>query len=264
MQQYLSLIKDVLVKGNYKNDRTKIGIKSIFGRQMRFDLSKGYPLVTTKKCYIKSIIFELLWFLNGDTNIKFLQKNGVSIWNKWADKNGNLGPIYGKQWCSWNGLNGKTINQIEDLIWNINNNPNSRRLIVSAWNVSELSYMALMPCHIIFQFYIYNNKLSCQLYQRSCDVFLGLPFNIASYSLLTLMIAQQCNLEIGEFIWTGGDIHIYNNHIQQAYTQISRTPYTLPKIKILRKPKTIFEYQYEDFQLINYQHHPPIKAPIAV
>ena len=231
---------------------------------MRFNLADGFPLVTTKKLHMRSIIHELLWFLRGDTNIKYLQENGVSIWDEWADEKGDLGPVYGKQWRSWPTADGRTIDQLSQLLEQIKTNPDSRRLIISAWNVGELDQMALMPCHSLFQFYVANNQLSCQLYQRSADVFLGVPFNIASYALLTHMVAQQCGLEVGEFVWTGGDCHLYLNHIEQTRTQLSREPFSLPKLEIKRKPESLFEYRFEDFEFVNYQSHSAIKAPIAV
>lgn len=264
MQQYLSLLQHILDNGVQKHDRTGTGTISTFGYQMRFDLKKGFPLVTTKKVHTKSIIHELLWFLKGETNIQYLKENGVSIWNEWADENGELGPVYGKQWRSWEGKDGKVVDQVSDLIKQIKSNPDSRRLIVSAWNVTELPQMALMPCHTLFQFYVANGKLSCQLYQRSADVFLGVPFNIASYALLTMMIAQVCDLEPGEFVHTFGDVHIYNNHMEQVKLQLSRTPYPLPSMKLNPAVKNIFEFRFEDFTLENYQCHPAIKAPVAV
>ena len=264
MQQYLDLLQYILDTGVQKHDRTGTGTISTFGSQMRFDLQKGFPLVTTKKVHTKSIIYELLWFLKGETNIQYLKENGVSIWNEWANENGELGPVYGKQWRSWEGKDGKVIDQISDLVKQIKNNPDSRRLIVSAWNVGELPEMALMPCHTLFQFYVANGKLSCQLYQRSADVFLGVPFNIASYALLTLMIAQVCDLKPGEFIHTFGDVHIYNNHIEQVKLQLSRTPFPLPTMNLNPSVKNIFDFKFEDFALENYQSHPPIKAPVAV
>jgi thymidylate synthase len=264
MQQYLSLLQHILDNGVQKHDRTGTGTISTFGYQMRFDLQKGFPLVTTKKVHTKSIIHELLWFLKGETNIKYLKENGVSIWNEWADEHGELGPVYGKQWRSWEGKDGKVVDQITDLIKQIKSNPDSRRLIVSAWNVTELSHMALMPCHTIFQFYVANGKLSCQLYQRSADVFLGVPFNIASYALLTMMIAQVCDLELGEFIHTFGDVHIYNNHMEQVKLQLSRNPFPLPIMKLNPSVKNIFDFKFEDFTFENYQCHPAIKAPVAV
>src|SRR5688572_1521855 len=264
MEQYHQLLKHILANGNKKQDRTVVGTTSVFGYQLRFDLSKGFPLVTTKKLHLKSIIYELLWFLNGDTNIKFLKDNGVSIWDEWADENGNLGPVYGYQWRSWPGRNGEKIDQISKLIEQLRSKPDSRRHIVTAWNPADVDKMALPPCHAMFQFYVADGKLSCQLYQRSCDTFLGLPFNIASYALFTYMIAQQCDLEVGELIWTGGDVHIYLNHVDQVNLQLSREPFTLPQLNIKRKPTSIFEYQFEDFEVVNYQYHPGIKAPIAV
>jgi len=264
MQQYLDLLQHILDTGSQKHDRTGTGTISTFGYQMRFDLQEGFPLVTTKKVHTKSIIYELLWFLKGETNIAYLKENGVSIWNEWANENGELGPVYGKQWRSWEGKDGKVVDQISDLIKQIKSNPDSRRLIVSAWNVTELSEMALMPCHTLFQFYVANGKLSCQLYQRSADVFLGVPFNIASYALLTLMIAQVCDLEAGEFVHTFGDVHIYNNHMEQVKLQLSRTPYPLPRLKLNSSVKNIFDFKFEDFTLENYQSHPAIKAPVAV
>jgi thymidylate synthase len=264
MQQYLNLLQHILDHGVQKSDRTGTGTLSCFGYQMRFDLSKGFPLVTTKKLHTKSIIHELLWFLKGETNIAYLKENGVSIWNEWADENGELGPVYGKQWRSWEGADGKTIDQVSDLIEQIKKNPDSRRLVISAWNVAELPQMALMPCHALFQFYVADGKLSCQLYQRSADVFLGVPFNIASYALLTMMVAQVCGLQSGDFIHTFGDVHIYSNHLEQVHTQLSRTPYPLPVMKINPDVKNIFDFTYEDFSLENYQFHPAIKAPVAV
>lgn len=273
MQQYLDLLRHILDTGLQKHDRTGTGTISCFGYQMRFDLQQGFPLVTTKKVHTKSIIHELLWFLKGETNIAYLKENGVSIWNEWANEDGELGPVYGKQWRSWEGKDGKVVDQISDLIIQIKSNPDSRRLIVSAWNVTELPEMALMPCHTIFQFYVappnplkgeLKGKLSCQLYQRSADVFLGVPFNIASYALLTLMIAQVCELEPGEFIHTFGDVHIYNNHIEQVKLQLSRAPYPLPAMKLNPSVKNLFEFKFEDFTLEHYQCHPAIKAPVAV
>jgi len=264
MQQYLDLLKHIMENGTEKGDRTGTGTKSIFGYQMRFDLSEGFPMVTTKKLHLRSIIYELLWFLKGETNIKYLKENGVSIWNEWADENGELGPVYGKQWRSWTGPDGKVHDQISDLIKQINHTPDSRRLIVSAWNVGELSQMALMPCHSLFQFYVADGKLSCQLYQRSADVFLGVPFNIASYALFTMMIAQVCNLELGDFVHSFGDVHLYNNHLEQATLQLSREPFPLPVMKINPEVKDIFSFSFEDFTLEGYQSHPGIKAPVAV
>ncbi|MDH5368210.1 MAG: thymidylate synthase [Cyclobacteriaceae bacterium] len=264
MKQYLDLMQDILDNGAEKGDRTGTGTLSVFGRQLRFDFSKGFPLLTTKKLHIRSIIYELLWFLNGDTNIKYLNDNKVKIWDEWADENGDLGPVYGHQWRSWPTPDGGTVDQITQVINQIKNNPDSRRHIVSAWNVAEVNNMALPPCHTMFQFYVADGKLSCQLYQRSADYFLGVPFNIASYSLLVYMFAQQCDLEPGEFVWTGGDVHLYTNHLDQANEQLSRSTMGLPQLKINRKPNSIFDYQYEDFEILNYQAHPNIKAPIAV
>jgi thymidylate synthase len=264
MQQYLGLLQYILDNGVEKSDRTGTGTKSCFGYQMRFDLQKGFPLVTTKKLHVKSIIYELLWFLKGETNVAYLKEHGVSIWNEWANENGELGPVYGKQWRSWEGADGKIVDQISDLIKQIKTNPESRRLIVSAWNVADLPKMALMPCHTLFQFYIADGKLSCQLYQRSADVFLGVPFNIASYALLTMMIAQVSDLEPGEFIHTFGDVHIYNNHMEQVNLQLSRKPLPLPTMKLNSSVKNIFDFTFEDFTLENYQSHPAIKAPVAV
>jgi len=264
MQQYLTLLQHILDHGVQKHDRTGTGTLSCFGYQMRFDLSEGFPLVTTKKLHVKSIIHELLWFLKGETNIAYLKENGVSIWDEWADEQGDLGPVYGKQWRSWEGADGKTTDQITDLIKQIKSNPDSRRLIVSAWNVADLPKMALMPCHTIFQFYVADGKLSCQLYQRSADSFLGVPFNIASYALLTLMVAQVCDLQPGDFVHSFGDVHLYNNHLDQAKLQLTRKPFPLPVMKINPSVKDIFQFKFEDFQLENYQFHPPIKAPVAV
>ncbi|MBL7832653.1 MAG: thymidylate synthase [Cyclobacteriaceae bacterium] len=264
MKQYLDLMKDILETGTSKTDRTGTGTLSVFGRQLRFDLSAGFPLVTTKKLHTRSIFIELLWFLKGDTNIKYLHDNGVTIWDEWADENGDLGPVYGHQWRSWPTPNGQTIDQITNVLNQIKQKPDSRRHIVSAWNPAEVDKMALPPCHAMFQFYVADGKLSCQLYQRSADYFLGVPFNIASYALLTHMFAQQCDLEPGDFVWTGGDVHLYTNHLEQARLQLSREPYPLPTLNIKRKPASIFEYQYEDFEILNYQAHPTIKAPIAV
>ncbi len=264
MQQYQELLQYILDNGAVKTDRTGTGTTSCFGYQMRFDLQKGFPLVTTKKLHIKSIIYELLWFLRGETNIKYLTDHNVTIWNEWADENGELGPVYGKQWRSWEGADGQVTDQISEAIKQIMNTPDSRRIIVSAWNVADLPNMALMPCHALFQFYVANGKLSCQLYQRSADVFLGVPFNIASYALLTMMVAQVCDLELGDFVHTFGDVHLYSNHIEQAKLQLSREPYPLPTMRINPAVKDIFNFQYEDFQLENYQFHPQIKAPVAV
>ena len=264
MKQYLALMQKILAEGMPKSDRTGTGTLSIFGHQMRFNLQDGFPLVTTKKCHLRSIIHELLWFLKGDTNIKYLKDNKVTIWDEWANENGDLGPVYGKQWRAWTAPDGQHIDQISQLIEQIKTDPDSRRLIISAWNVGELEQMALAPCHAFFQFYVVDGKLSCQLYQRSCDVFLGLPFNIASYSLLIHMIAQQCNLDVGDFVWTGGDTHLYLNHLEQTHLQLSRTPRALPKLVIRRKPPTIFDYEFEDFEIIDYDPYPAIKAPVAV
>ncbi len=264
MQAYLDLVKHILENGTDKSDRTGTGTRSVFGYQMRFDLNQGFPMVTTKKLHLKSIIHELLWFLKGETNVQYLKENGVSIWNEWADENGELGPVYGKQWRSWSGADGNTYDQILDLINQIKKNPDSRRLIVSAWNVAELPKMALMPCHTLFQFYVADGKLSCQLYQRSADVFLGVPFNIASYALLTIMVAQVCGLGLGDFVHTFGDVHLYNNHFEQAKEQLSRKPFPLPKMNINPEVKDIFGFRFEDFQLEGYQSHPAIKAPVAV
>lgn len=264
MEQYHQLLKHILANGHRKEDRTGVGTLSVFGYQMRFDLAQGFPLVTTKKLHLKSIIYELLWFLNGDTNIKYLKDHGVSIWDEWADENGDLGPVYGYQWRSWPGRNGAKIDQITKLMDQLRSKPDSRRHIVTAWNPADVDQMALPPCHALFQFYVADGKLSCQLYQRSCDTFLGLPFNIASYALLVHMIAQQCNLEVGDFVWTGGDVHIYSNHIEQVNLQLTREPYPLPTLHLRRKPASIFDYQFEDFEIRDYQAHPSIKAPIAV
>ena len=264
MQNYLDLLRHILENGTDKTDRTGTGTRSVFGYQLRYDLQKGFPLVTTKKVHLKSIIYELLWFLRGETNIAYLKENGVSIWDEWADENGELGPVYGKQWRSWEGKDGKVIDQITELITQIKKNPDSRRLIVNAWNVADLPEMALMPCHTMFQFYVADGKLSCQLYQRSADVFLGVPFNIASYALLTMMVAQVCDLQPGDFVHTFGDVHIYNNHMEQVKLQLSREPYPLPQMKINPAIKDIFGFSFEDFTLENYQSHPGIKAPVAV
>ncbi len=264
MRAYLDFLQHILIKGQAKTDRTGTGTLSTFGYQMRFDLSLGFPLVTTKKVHLKSIIYELLWFLRGDTNIHYLNEHQVTIWDEWANAAGDLGPIYGKQWRSWPTSDHQTIDQMSQLVEQITTNPDSRRLIVCTWNVGELAKMALPPCHLLFQFYVANSRLSCQLYQRSADAFLGVPFNIASYSLLTHMLAQQCNLQVGEFIWTGGDCHIYSNHLEQVYCQLSRQPYIAPQLNILRKPESLFDYLFNDFSLENYQCHPTIKASIAV
>jgi thymidylate synthase len=264
MRQYLDLMQDILDNGAVKTDRTGTGTKSVFGRQVRFDLTSGFPLVTTKKLHLRSIIYELLWFLKGETNIKYLKDNKVTIWDEWADENGDLGPVYGSQWRSWPAPGGKKIDQIANVIHQIKTKPDSRRHIVSAWNPAEVDSMALPPCHALFQFYVAEGKLSCQLYQRSADYFLGVPFNIASYALLLEMVAQQCDLIPGEFVWTGGDVHLYSNHFDQAKLQLSRKPYALPTLVIRRKPDSIFNYEFEDFEIVNYQSHPTIKAPIAV
>ena len=264
MQQYLDLLQHILDKGTDKSDRTGTGTRSVFGYQMRFDLAEGFPMVTTKKLHLRSIIHELLWFLKGETNIHYLKENGVSIWDEWADENGELGPVYGKQWRSWEGADGQVHDQIKDLITQIKKNPDSRRLIVSAWNVADLPKMALMPCHSLFQFYVADGKLSCQLYQRSADVFLGVPFNIASYALLTLMVAQVCDLQPGDFVHSFGDVHLYNNHFEQANLQLTRTPFPLPTMKINPEVKDIFGFCFDDFILEGYQSHPAIKAPVAV
>ena len=264
MKQYLEIMDDILRNGTKKEDRTGTGTLSVFGRQMRFDLSKQFPLLTTKKLHIRSIVYELLWFLKGDTNIKYLNDHGVTIWDEWADENGNLGPVYGSQWRSWPAPNGQHIDQITQVLDQIKNKPDSRRHIVSAWNPAEVNNMALPPCHALFQFYVADGKLSCQLYQRSADYFLGVPFNIASYSLLVYMVAQQCDLEPGEFVWTGGDVHLYSNHLEQAKLQLSREPKEQPKLIIKRKPEDLFSYEYEDFEIVDYNPHPGIKAPISV
>jgi len=264
MQQYLHLLQHILDKGTRKEDRTGTGTLSVFGYQMRFDLNAGFPLVTTKKVHLKSIIHELLWFLKGETNIGYLKENGVKIWDEWADENGNLGPVYGSQWRCWPTPDGGHIDQITQVVNQLKNNPDSRRIIVSAWNVAEINNMKLPPCHAFFQFYVADNKLSCQLYQRSADVFLGVPFNIASYALLTMMMAQVCNLDLGEFVWTGGDTHLYLNHLEQTELQLTRKPYSLPQMRLNPAVKSIFDFKYEDFELVNYQAHPSIKAPVAV
>jgi thymidylate synthase len=264
MQQYLDYLSYILHNGTKKDDRTGTGTISVFGYQMRFNLKEGFPIVTTKKMHLRSVIHELLWFLRGDTNIEYLKENGVSIWDEWADANGNLGPVYGKQWRRWETADGRVIDQVSNVIEQIQSNPDSRRLLVSAWNVGELGKMALAPCHVLFQFYVAEGKLSCQLYQRSADSFLGVPYNITSYALLTHMVAQQCNLDVGEFIWTGGDCHIYLNHIEQVNLQLTREPYSTPKLTIKFKPPSVFDYKFEDFEITNYQSHPRITAPIAV
>lgn len=264
MKEYLDMMRHVLEHGEDKGDRTGTGTRSVFGYQMRFDLQQGFPLVTTKKLHLRSIIYELLWFLNGDTNIQYLKDNGVSIWDEWADENGDLGPVYGEQWRSWKKPDGTTIDQITNVLEQIKNNPNSRRLMVVAYNPGVADEMALPPCHSLFQFYVANGKLSCQLYQRSADIFLGVPFNIASYALLTHMMAEQAGLDVGEFIWTGGDTHLYSNHFEQAKEQLSRKPLPLPKLNIKRKPDSLFDYEFEDFEIVGYESHPHIKAPVAV
>jgi len=264
MKQYLDFLKMVRDKGSSKTDRTGTGTKSIFGHQMRFNLNDGFPLVTTKRVHIPSVVHELLWFFKGDTNIQYLQENKVNIWNEWADENGDLGPVYGAQWRKWTNADGEEIDQISEAIKLIKTSPDSRRIIVSSWNVGELDKMALAPCHALFQFYVANGQLSCQLYQRSADIFLGVPFNIASYALLTHMVAQQCDLGVGDFVWSGGDCHIYSNHFEQVNTQLKRTPKALPRLVINKKPASIFDYVYEDFEFIDYVHDAPIKAPVAI
>ena len=264
MKPYLDLMSQIRRNGARKEDRTGTGTLSVFGPQLRFDLRDGFPLVTTKKIHLRSVVYELLWFLRGDTNVAWLHEHGVTIWDEWADERGELGPVYGKQWRAWLAPDGRTIDQIAQAVEQLRRNPDSRRIMVSAWNVGELDRMKLMPCHALFQFYVAGGRLSCQLYQRSADVFLGVPFNIASYALLTHMLAQQCDLEPGEFIWTGGDTHLYLNHLEQADQQLARTPLPLPRLVIHRRPGSIFEYDYEDFEFVNYQHHAAIKAPVAV
>jgi thymidylate synthase len=264
MQQYLDMMRLVRETGTRKEDRTGTGTLSIFGHQMRFDLSQGFPLVTTKKLHLRSIIHELLWFLSGDSNIRYLKDNGVSIWDEWADETGELGPVYGVQWRSWPAPDGRKIDQVAQVMQQLKETPDSRRIILSAWNVAEIENMALPPCHCLFQFYVADGKLSCQLYQRSCDIFLGVPFNIASYALLTHMLAQQANLAVGDFIWTGGDCHLYLNHLEQADEQLSREPLPLPTLAIRRRPPSIFDYRFEDFEILNYEAHPHIKAAVAV
>ncbi len=264
MNQYETFMRHVYTNGVNKTDRTGTGTRSVFGYQMRFDLAKGFPMVTTKKLHTRSIFVELLWFLRGDSNVKWLQENGCTIWDEWASPTGDLGPVYGVQWRSWPTPDGGHIDQISQVVEQIRATPDSRRLIVSAWNVAEIKNMALPPCHAFFQFYVAQGKLSCQLYQRSADIFLGVPFNIASYALLTHMVAQQCGLEVGDFVWTGGDCHIYSNHFEQVELQLSRTPHPYPKLVIQRKPDSLFDYRYEDFVIENYEHHPHIKAPVAV
>jgi thymidylate synthase len=264
MRQYLDLMRDVRENGVKKEDRTGTGTLSKFGHQMRFDLSEGFPVITTKKLHLRSIIYELLWFLRGDSNISYLKDNGVSIWDEWADDNGDLGPVYGVQWRSWPTPDGDHIDQISQIVQQIRENPDSRRIMLSAWNVAEIENMALPPCHCLFQFWVADGKLSCQLYQRSCDIFLGVPFNIASYSLLTHMLAQQTDLNVGDFVWTGGDCHLYSNHLEQADEQLQREPLPLPRLAIKRRPPSIFDYEYEDFEILNYESHPHIKAAVAV
>jgi thymidylate synthase len=264
MRQYHDLLRQLLERGARKHDRTGTGTLSVFGWQMRFDLAEGFPLVTTKKLHLKSIVHELLWFLSGDTNVRYLRENGVTIWDEWADEAGDLGPVYGAQWRRWRAADGREVDQVTRAIELIRRDPDSRRIIVNAWNVGELERMALTPCHALFQFYVADGRLSCQLYQRSADVFLGVPFNIASYALLTHMVAQQCDLGVGEFVWTGGDTHLYANHVEQARIQLAREPYPLPRLEIKRRPDSIFGYRYEDFEFVGYQAHPAIKAPIAV
>jgi thymidylate synthase len=264
LKSYLELLQDILTNGEKKTDRTGTGTLSVFGRQLRYDLSKGFPMVTTKKLHTKSIFHELLWFLSGDTNIRYLKENGVSIWDEWADEHGELGPVYGSQWRAWQTPDGRTIDQISNVIEQIKKNPDSRRHLVNAWNVAEVDKMALPPCHFTFQFYVANNKLSCMFTMRSIDSFLGLPFNIASYALLTHMVAEQCGLQVGDLIWSGGDVHIYLNHLEQVKLQLTREPFPLPQLVIKRKPSLIFDYKYEDFEIVNYQCHPTIKAPIAI
>ena len=264
MRQYLELLRHVREHGAPKQDRTGTGTVSVFGYQMRFDLNSGFPMVTTKKLHVRSIIHELLWFLSGDTNIRYLRDNGVSIWDEWADAQGELGPVYGVQWRSWPTPDGGHIDQISQVLGQIRANPNSRRLIVSAWNVADIARMRLPPCHLMFQFYVAQGRLSCQLYQRSCDLFLGVPFNIASYALLTHLVAQQCDLLPGDFVWTGGDCHIYHNHFDQVREQLGRTPYPYPQLQIRRRPDSLFDYHYDDFEVVGYQSHPAIKAPVAV
>ena len=264
MKAYLDLMRHVLERGDPKADRTGTGTRSVFGWQMRFDLAEGFPLVTTKKLHLRSIIHELLWFLQGSTNVSYLRDNGVTIWDEWADESGELGPVYGHQWRHWPAADGSTIDQITDVIARIRRDPDSRRLIVSAWNVADIPKMALAPCHAFFQFYVAGGRLSCQMYQRSADIFLGVPFNIASYALLTHMVAQQCDLQAGDFVWTGGDCHLYLNHLEQARIQLEREPFPLPRLNILRRPDSIFDYRFEDFEIVGYQSHPHIKAPVAV
>jgi thymidylate synthase len=264
VRQYLDFLQHIREHGSAKEDRTGTGTLSVFGYQMRFDLNAGFPLVTTKKLHLRSIIYELLWFLNGDTNVKYLHEHDVSIWDEWADESGDLGPIYGKQWRSWPTADGRHVDQLAQVVQQLKNNPNSRRILVSAWNVGDLDRMALLPCHALFQFYVADRRLSCQLYQRSADALLGVPFNLASYALLTHMLAQQCDLTVGDLVWTGGDCHLYVNHLEQADLQLSRTPFPLPKLNLRRRPQSLFDYSYEDFEIIDYRHHAAIRAPIAV
>ena len=264
MRQYLELLAHIRRHGARKTDRTGTGTLSVFAHQMRFDLAEGFPLVTTKKIHLRSVIIELLWFLRGDTNVAWLHDHGVTIWDEWADKDGELGPVYGRQWRAWPTADGRTIDQLSAIVAQLKQSPDSRRMLVSAWNVGELDRMALMPCHALFQFYVADGRLSCQLYQRSADFFLGVPFNIASYALLTHMLAQQCDLAPGEFVWTGGDCHLYLNHLAQADEQLSRKPYPLPQLALRRRPPSLFDYEYEDFEIVNYQHHAALKAPVAV
>jgi thymidylate synthase len=264
MRQYLEFLRHIRAQGARKDDRTGTGTLSVFGYQMRFNLAEGFPLVTTKKLHLRSIIHELLWFLRGDTNVRYLQENGVSIWDEWADASGELGPVYGKQWRNWPTADGRQIDQLAQVVTQLKTYPNSRRILVSAWNVGELDQMALLPCHALFQFYVAAGRLSCQLYQRSADALLGVPFNIASYALLVHMVAQQCDLELGDLVWTGGDCHLYLNHLEQADLQLSRSPYPLPRLLIKRRPESLFDYRYEDFEIVDYHFHAAIKAPIAV
>jgi thymidylate synthase len=264
MRAYLELMRTVRERGVPKSDRTGTGTLSLFAQQLRFDLAQSFPLLTTKKIHLPSVIYELLWFLRGDTNVAYLREHGVSIWDEWADERGELGPVYGKQWRSWAAADGRQIDQISTVVQQLRSNPDSRRMIVSAWNVGELEQMALAPCHVLFQFHVAAGRLSCQVYQRSADIFLGVPFNIASYALLTCMFAQQCALELGELVWTGGDCHLYVNHLQQAELQLARTPLPPPQLRIRRRPASIFDYEYEDFEFMNYQYHPPIRASVAV
>jgi len=264
MKPYLELLRRIRDEGVPKADRTGTGTISVFGHQMRFDLRQGFPLVTTKKIHLRSVVYELLWFLRGETNVRWLREHGVSIWDEWADEQGELGPVYGKQWRAWESADGRSIDQIAQAVLQLRSDPHSRRIMVSAWNVGELPRMHLMPCHLLFQLYVAGGRLSCQMYQRSADVFLGVPFNIASYALLTHLFAQQSDLEVGDFVWTGGDCHLYLNHVEQADLQLTRTPLPLPELRIRRRPSSIFEYEYEDFEFVNYQHHAPIKAPVAV